>query len=89
MEMDEYRIINNELIKRPVGRSQVNSSGDETTGVALYDSDYSLEQLLLGTLLFNGKDQGEHLRWFSINSLTSESNWNDLFSALRGYGSWY
>lgn len=89
MEIDEYRIINNELIKRPIGRSQVNSSGDETTGVALYDSDYSLEQLLLGTLLFNGKDQGEHLRWFSINSLTSESNWNDLFSALRGYGSWY
>ncbi len=88
MEIDEYRIINHELIKLPIGRTQVNSSGDETIGVTLYASDHDLEQLLLGTLLSNKMNQDEQLRWFSRNTLTSESNWTDLFSASRGYGSW-
>jgi len=88
MEIDEYKVINEELIKLPIGRSQVNSNGDETIGVSMFVSDYDLEQLIRGTLFINGNDQGEHLRWFSRNSLSSESNWNDLFSTLRGYGSW-
>lgn len=88
MEINEYKVINEELIKLPIGRSQVNSNGDETIGVSMFVSDYDLEQLIRGTLFINGNDQGEHLRWFSRNSLSSESNWNDLFSTLRGYGSW-
>jgi hypothetical protein len=88
MEINEYKVIHKELIKLPIGRSQVNSNGDETIGVSMFVSDYNLEQLIHGTLFINGNDQGEHLRWFSRNSLSSESNWNDLFSTPRGYGSW-
>ena len=88
MEINEYKVINEELIKLPIGRSQVNSSGDETIGVSMFVSDYNLEQLIHGTLFIDGKDQGEHLRWFSRNSLSSDSKWSDLFSTLREYGSW-
>ena len=88
MDISEYQLNNDELIKTPIGRSQVNYSGDETIVVSMYISDYNLEQLIRGTLLINGKDQGEYLRWFAKNSLSSESNWNAMFSALRGNGSW-
>ena len=88
MEIDEYRLFNEWLVKQPVGRSQVDSSGDETTGITMYVSDSNLEQLLRGTLI-NGTDRGEHLIWFNRNDLGSESVWNDLFSASRGNDSWY
>ena len=88
MEISEYQLIRDELIKTPVGRSQVDSSGDETIGVSMYVSDYSLEQLIRGTLYINGNDRGECLRWFVGSSLRNESGWNELFSASRGYGSW-
>lgn len=88
MEISEYQLIRDELIKTPIGRSQVDSSGDETIGVSMYVSDYSLEQLIRGTLYINGNDRGECLGWFVDSSLRNESGWNELFSASRGYGSW-
>ena len=89
MEIEEYRLANGGLVKLPVGRSQVNSTGDDTTGITMYVSDSGLEQLLRGTLFIGGTDRGERIRWFPRSSLSSESDWNDLFSASRVYGSWY
>ena len=88
MEIDEYRLINGEIVKQPVGRSQVNSSGSEIIGITMYESNNNLEQMLRGTLI-SGTDHGEHLNWFYRNDLGSESSWSNLFSASREYGSWH
>ena len=89
MEIEEYRLFNGGLVKLPVGCTQVDSESEETIGIHMYVSDKNLEQLLRGTLSISGKDQGERIRWFSRNRLSSESEWNDLLSTLRENGSWY
>ena len=84
MQISEYQMTEAGLKKRSIGYSQVDSEGQETVGLIMYESDNYLEQLLRGTLL--QKDFGEHLSW--INRMNAESNWDQVFITPRKYGIW-
>ena len=88
MTIAEYRIGRAGLIKRSLGRTMVDSDGEETIGLDLYDTDSTLESLLYGSTV-RGQDRGEYLIWTSRNDLGTSSGLNTLFSMERKIGSWY
>lgn len=87
MTVKEYCLSNAGLMERTVAKSLVDNEGMETVGIDMYVSDSRLEQLLRGSLI-GGSDSGERLLWVRRNNLVSESDWNEVFSMARSYGTW-
>lgn len=80
MEVNAYGIENGMLYRRSIATTQVNSSGDTTTGMVMYVSDSILYQLLFNTLVA-GQGVERSLSWHTMYSLNTDADWNAFLNS--------